>query len=239
MFGRSRAARNAGRRVADTDNEHENRSAKFLQRQLLSHRREKLRLRAEEVFADMSVPVGSHFHGEDCLLEDDIYDFLEEVLEMDAEKLQPEAVTLLVSTAYRVQAKENMLADVSLEEQEEGLLCREALLPALVKYGEFIKRFDEKGQEDMFKKYDRGSDGNLSRKELRLMLQDYERKATRSKHGFVVTFMIYDSDLDWIIAQVDEDGNGEIDRAEFLPAIAAWEELAEARLQTPTSCVIL
>ncbi|CAB9507819.1 expressed unknown protein [Seminavis robusta] len=200
---------------------------------LLSKRREALRGRAEEVFCDMGLPV----HGEeDWLLEDDIYDYLEEVLNIEAEKIQPEAVSLLLDTAQRhMKQKEGWVFD----DKDEPALSRDALIDAVVKYGEFIKRFEQKGEEDVFKKYDKQDDGNLSRRELRHMLQDYERKATRSKNGLVITFMIYETDLDWIIAQVDEDGNGEIGRGEFLPAIAAWEELAEARLQQPHSCCVI
>ena len=206
---------------------------------LLSQRRKALRAKAEEVFNDMSVPAGM-YGDRDCLLEDDIYDYLEEVLDVEADKLSREAIQLLLGRARRVQEKENLIPEEDQGPGEPKLLAKEALIPALVKYGEFIKQFDKKGQENMFKKYDKQDDGQLSRRELRSMLQYHERKAYRSKNGFLVTLMIHEADLDWIIAQVDEDGNGQINRAEFLPAIAAWEELAEAKLQQPTTlCVIL
>jgi EF-hand domain pair len=206
---------------------------------VLSERRQALRMKADQEFSDMSVPAGT-YGDQDCLLEDDIYDYLEEVLDVEAEKLPREAIQLLLDTAHRMQDKEGLIPQEDKGPGELALLAREALIPALVKYGEFIKQFDKKGQEDAFSKYDKQQDGQLSRRELRILLQDYERRATRTKNGFIVTLMIHSSDLDWIIAQVDEDGNGEINRAEFLPAIAAWEELAEARLQQPRElCVIL
>ena len=46
-------------------------------------------------------------------------------------------------------------------------------------------------------------------------------------------------DLDYIMKHCDTDQDGKISRAEYLPAFAAWEELAETKVQSAQCCSIL
>jgi len=116
-----------------------------------------------------------------------------------------------------------------------------ALLNAIDKYDFYLQN----GQKihDIFKEFDTNKDGELSRSELRDALQEYERKyANRNVRGVHVFLVVSNKDLDFILQQADADHSGKINRAELLPALAIWEELAALHIQEKENgcaCVIL
>ncbi|CAB9501564.1 expressed unknown protein [Seminavis robusta] len=202
-----------------------------LERNHLSYKRRLLKDRAAEIFDVMSAD------GEWLAQSSEIKKLLaRSLLIIEPAKLQEDAVQLVMNTARHSQQRDGMSPPPGME---DGALCKEALVDAVEKYGEYIRK--AKKIDIIFQKYDKGKDGYLSKKELRSMLEDYERKAGRSRNGLVVNLYISDEDLDWIMEQSDADGNNKISHAEYLPAIAAWEELAEMKLaETATcGCVIL
>lgn len=147
-------------------------------------------------------------------------------------RLQPDAIQLVVDTAHRSQEKERLTPPSNLG--DKGAVAKAHIVRAVEMYGEYIN--NAKRIDDVFKKYDKGKDGYLSKKELMKLLADYELKQTRSKNGFVIRVVVTSEDIDWIIDQVDRDQNGMISQAEYLPAIAAWEEVAKLKLEGRSGC---
>ena len=210
------AAGSAGRKRREQQN--------AILRAQLKEKRRVLRERADEFFEELSAD------GE-WLMDTQMETLLSKAMMKDETKLEPDAVRLVIDTARKGQEKAGMTAP------QRGQLARAHAVDAVEKYGEYVK--NAKAIDEVFQKYDKSHDGVLSKKELMRLIQDYERKARRTKKGMVVHLMVTDADVEWIIAESDADNNGTISHAEYLPAIAAWEELAQMKLNKPSKCVIL
>lgn len=208
-----------------------------IQRRQLSERRKALKERANEVFDKMTtITVANGDGGEKWLLESQIQEFLEECLSIKQPKvLQPDAVQLVKDTAHRQQIKLNHIPPAD----KPDAFSKEALINSIEKYGEYIQKV--KKIDTIFHKYDKEKDGELNRDELLRVLQDRERKMNRAKNGIVIRLIITPEDINWIMEQCDNDQTGSINHAEYLPAIAAWEELAQIKMEQKTNicCIIL
>jgi Ca2+-binding EF-hand superfamily protein len=193
-------------------------------RRTASQKRRVVKERAEEKFADFAE------NGE-WLLESKINAYLEAV--MSKEALHPDGVQLVVDTAHRLQE----IVDLTPPDNMKGAMAKKPLVSSVEKYGEYINSVQK--IDEVFKKYDRHRTGYLSRKELMRMLQDYEMKSDRLSKGLVIRLMVTDEDIDWILQECDSDGTGQISHAEYLPAVAAWEQLAQMKAADQDNCIIL
>lgn len=63
----------------------------------------------------------------------------------------------------------------------------------------------------MFKTFDKNSDGKLDKKEIQMGYENYQQK------------IISDEDIDQVFGQIDVDGNGYIDYTEFVAAAIEME----------------
>lgn len=212
------AAASSGGRVRRAEKERQHAQL----RKQISHQRRVLKQRTAEYFLEMSSD------GE-WIAETQVEELLS--VAMKKKVLEPDAVQLVVDTAHKSQDKAQLTPPV------QGALSRDHLVKAVEKYGEYIK--NSKSIDEIFEKYDKEHDGYLSKKELWKVLQDYERKANRSKNGIVIKLMVFEEDVDWIIEESDCDQTGMINHSEYLPAIAAWEELAQQKLEAPSPCCVI
>lgn len=230
------AAAGAGGRVRRAE-ERANRAT--LERAKLDWKRKKLRLRATDVFNRMS-------EDGEWLLESQVMEFLSDVLQSPS--LHKDAVQLVIDTANRTQ--KDILASKTtdgdngstndmnaIEPPEQGALMKRALIKSICQYGKYISKAIS--IDSAFLKYDKKKDGYLSRDELRRLITDYERKKERSVNGLVVNLIVTDDDLDWIMEQSDAEGNGKISQAEYLPALAAWEDIVQLKLKNTSGCCII
>lgn len=200
------AAADSGRRKKEAKDRERRREAVRKKRQARAQR-------AERAFDKLSGDGAS-------LPESRVGDFLSEVVQVPREKLEAEAVELVVSTARG-----------GGEGGATGELSKSALLGAVEKYGEYVRK--SKDIDDIFDKFDANKDGVLSRSELKKALKAHEKKskADRNVHGMQAKLFIDDSDIDFILEQSDADNSGAVSRSELLPAIAAWEELAATKIE--------
>lgn len=147
--------------------------------------------------------------------------FLANVLQVPQEKLEAEAVELVISTARGAAHQSG--------EESSGGLAKSDLLGAVEKYGEYIRK--SRQIDDIFDRFDANKDGVLSRSELKKALKAHEKKADRTVKGLQTKLFVDDSDIDFILEQSDADNSGAVSRSELLPAIAAWEELAAIKIE--------
>ena len=209
------AAIGAGTRARQADQQARRRAE--LQRQ-----RERRRARAAKIFDATT---------SDRLSEAQLSDFLKRV--MGVNTLDTNALQLVIDTINGHEEQKK-----SASSSGKGFV-REAVLDALEKYGEYVKH--AKMVNEMYNKFDKDKDGGLSRREFGRALEAYERNANRAgkKSGVVVHLVVTDADLDLILEKADANKDGEISRNEVLPALAAWEELAEIKLEKQDMCCVI
>ena len=209
------AAIGAGTRARQADQQARRRAE--LQRQ-----RERRRARAAKIFDATT---------SDRLSEAQLSDFLKRV--MGVNTLDTNALQLVIDTINGHEEQKK-----SASSSGKGFV-REAVLDALEKYGEYVKH--AKMVNEMYNKFDKDKDGGLSRREFGRALEAYERNANRAgkKSGMVVHLVVTDADLDLILEKADANKDGEISRNEVLPALAAWEELAEIKLEKQDMCCVI
>jgi Ca2+-binding EF-hand superfamily protein len=193
-------------------------------RQQISLNRKVLKQRTGDFFAEMSTD------GE-WIPEDRLGHLLAKAMREEEDRLDADAVQLVLDTAHKLQEKEGMTPP------QKGAVAKEPLIKAVDRYGDYIK--NRKTIDEIYEKYDKNHDGYLSKKELWKCLEAYERKASRAKNGIVITLMVLEEDVDWIIEESDGDHNGKISHAEYLPAIAAWEQLAQMKLEQSGGCCVI
>ena len=94
----------------------------------------------------------------------------------------------------------------------------------------------------------RDGSGTLDGNELRNFLRASEDRRADKRHVFnvVLKFVVDDDDVALIMEDCDADGDGGIDRAEVLAAIARWQQLAEddfdrkeASLRRSCACAVM
>lgn len=176
------------------------------------------RKRASEKFDLMAVEWDEHGL---YILESRVEEFLVVAFAIPKESLDPDAVQLVIDSTAKNQEKNGCVV-------KEGHLSKYSLMESFQKYHLYVRSYEK--IEKIFKKFDQESDGYLSRTELCQALREREREHDRRVSGGRVILVVKEKDLDFIIEQADADKTGKINRAEFLPAIAVWEELAEIRI---------
>ncbi|CAB9525544.1 expressed unknown protein [Seminavis robusta] len=144
--------------------------------------------------------------------------------------LDPDAVQLVVDTAHRLQQKEKRGESIPGNKS----VGKKAIQRAVIQYGKYIQNADK--IDEIFQYYDKEQDGYLSRDELLKMLQEREEKMSRPKK-----LEVTQEDIDWIIEESDSDNTGMINNVEYLPALAAWEELAQMKLEDDGdgNCIVM
>mmetsp|Transcript_13722 Transcript_13722/g.19185 ORF Transcript_13722/g.19185 Transcript_13722/m.19185 type:complete len:219 (-) Transcript_13722:1389-2045(-) len=157
---------------------------------------------------------------------------ISEVVNVPKNELQPEAVQLVTDMLRS--------SNEGTGKSTSKLHSKDTVLRAIEKYGQYIKESEK--IDNLFRKFDYNKDGELSRKELRNALEEYERQNQRFSNGVTIVLFVEDEDIDFILQQSDVNKNGKISRNEVLPAIAAWEELASIKVQESNDrcvCTIL
>ena len=209
------ATRTGGNRGAKKGNSAEDAKRKAMRRQ-----RKKRREKAEAVFDQMA-------GGDQTIPASQLKNFIAQSMDISEKDLEPNAVQLVIDTIKQDQ------------ESKGDNLEREATIHAIEKYAEYIRQ--SKTIDEIYNTFDINRDGGLSLKEFRLALDAYERKNTRSVDGVVVKLFVTDADFELILEKADADKDGQISRNEMLPALAAWEELAQMKMEDTScsGCVIL
>ena len=117
--------------------------------------------------------------------------------------------------------------------EEADALPRAALLDSVSKYRYYLAR--RATIDKMFAQFDLDENGKLDRRELRKALQSREHKNTRAVHSIVVELRVMKSDVEAILDDADANDDGHIDRSEMLPALAAWSNIADMKIEKKKS----
>ena len=216
-------ARNSNRSLLENE-EH------MMRRKAVERKRELRRHHARLVFAKHSIDGES-------LSEKVVPKFLAESLsttkkKIKKEQLEEHAVQLVIDTAYKLQKDDDLKA--------KKHIAKDALLDSVEKYAEYVSMSQK--IDGMFEKFDINKDGVLSRAELRQALEDYEKNADHKVRGLTLRLEITEADLDFVLKASDADDNGSVSQNEVLPAIAAWEELCQTKIEekeAESCCTIL
>ena len=93
----------------------------------------------------------------------------------------------------------------------------------------------------MFAQFDLDENGKLDRRELRKAVQSSEdNRPSRAVHNICVDLRVMQSDVEAILDDADANNDGHIDRSELLPALAAWSNLADMKIEKrkAATCVL-
>ena len=148
---------------------------------------------------------------------------LAEVMGVDTDTLDADGYGLVVNHALKV---------AGLTEEADAL-PRAALLDSVSKYRYYLAR--RATIDKMFAQFDLDANGKLDRRELRKALQSREHKNTRAVHSIVVELRVMKSDVEAILDDADANDDGHIDRSEMLPALAAWSNIADMKIEKKKS----
>ena len=148
---------------------------------------------------------------------------LAEVMGVDTDTLDADGYGLVVNHALKV---------AGLTEEADAL-PRAALLDSVSKYRYYLAR--RATIDKMFAQFDLDANGKLDRRELRKALQSREHKNTRAVHSIVVELRVMNSDIEAILDDADANSDGCIDRSEMLPALAAWSNIADMKIEKKKS----
>ena len=144
---------------------------------------------------------------------------LAEVMGVGTDTLDADGYGLVVNHARKV---------AGVAEEADGL-PRAALLDSVSKYRYYLAR--RATIDKMFEQFDLDANGKLDRRELRKALQSREHKNTRAVHSIVVELRVMKSDVEAILDDADANDDGHIDRSEMLPALAAWSNIADMKIE--------
>lgn len=201
-------------------------------RSTLRRKQERQKQFASQVFDKLSNDAGR-------LDDDKVELFLETSLSIQADQLNRDALQMVRDAAqkrFRQSMTENHPNGFSLSDTQVTY-SKEGIMHAFQKYSFYLRNMEE--IDSIFDKFDVDRDGHLSRKELHQALQEREHTNKRVVKGVVTEFFVTEEDLDFILEYADERKDGMIDKAEVLPAVACWEEIAEgyvAEMEASTSC---
>ena len=148
---------------------------------------------------------------------------LAEVMGVGTDTLDADGYGLVVNHALKV---------AGLTEEADAL-PRAALLDSVSKYRYYLAR--RATIDKMFEQFDLDANGKLDRRELRKALQSREHKNTRAVHSIVVELRVMKSDVEAILDDADANDDGHIDRSEMLPALAAWSNIADMKIEKKKS----
>ena len=112
-------------------------------------------------------------------------------------------------------------------------------MEAIGKYRYFLTHADK--IERLFAEFDKNHNNILEKAELKRAMQaieDREHSGTNARvvFGMETRVRVTDEDVDYIMELCDESGDGGIDRAEALPALARWDSLANIHVEQQKSC---
>ena len=158
-----------------------------------------------------------------CLPAAQVPALLAEVMGVGADTLDADGAALVVNHARKT-------AGVA---EEADALPRAALLDSVSKYRYYLAR--RATIDKMFAQFDLDANGKLDRRELRKALQSREHKNTRAVHSIVVELRVMKSDVEAILDDADANDDGHIDRSEMLPALAAWSNIADMKIEKKKS----
>jgi len=193
------------------------------QREAMRIKRKTLTVRAETFF--------THYSSDAQTIEEiQVPEFLSQVVEKDLKDMEPDAVELVIKYAQNIQ---NPLTP-------SGYIERKPFLKTVDKFADFIAR--SATINNVFDEFDVNKDGLLCRGELVKMLQNIEAFTERKTiDGVVIRLDVFDDDIDFILEQSDQDGDGKISKIEVLAALGAWEGLALCKIDAVSKgcCVIM
>ena len=153
---------------------------------------------------------------------------LAEVMGVGTDTLDADGYGLVVNHALKV---------AGLTEEADAL-PRAALLDSVSKYRYYLAR--RATIDKMFAQFDLDENGKLDRRELRKALQSREdNRPSRAVHGICVDLRVMKSDVEAILDDADANDNGHIDRSELLPALAAWSNIADMKIEKRKSACVL
>ena len=158
-----------------------------------------------------------------CLPAAQVPALLAEVMGVGADTVDADGAGLVVNHARKV---------AGVAEEADGL-PRAALLDSVSKYRYYLAR--RTTIDKMFAQFDLDENGKLDRRELRKALQSREHKNTRAVHSIVVELRVMKSDVEAILDDADANDDGHIDRSEMLPALAAWSNIADMKIEKKKS----
>ena len=158
-----------------------------------------------------------------CLPAAQVPALLAEVMGVGTDTLDADGYGLVVNHALKV---------AGLTEEADAL-PRAALLDSVSKYRYYLAR--RATIDKMFAQFDLDANGKLDRRELRKALQSREHKNTRTVHSIVVELRVMNSDIEAILDDADANSDGCIDRSEMLPALAAWSNIADMKIEKKKS----
>ena len=158
-----------------------------------------------------------------CLPVAQVPALLAEVMGVGADTLDADGAALVVNHARKAAGVE-----------EADALPRAALLDSVSKYRYYLAR--RTTIDKMFEQFDLDENGKLDRRELRKALQSSEdNRPTRAVHNIVVELRVMQGDVEAILDDADANNDGNIDRSEMLPALAAWSNIADMKIEKKKS----
>lgn len=132
-------------------------------------------------------------------------------------------------------------AGVAFGGDDAVALPKDAVLAAVSKFRYYLQRVDR--IDRIFAEFDTNKSGALERDQIKRCLQNLEDSLKGSKardaFGVVLHLKVADADVDFILRDCDLNADGAIDKSELLPALARWEQLAEAKVADKKSCACI
>lgn len=132
-------------------------------------------------------------------------------------------------------------AGVAFGGDDAVALPKDAVLAAVSKFRYYLQRVDR--IDRIFAEFDTNKSGALEREQIKRCLQNLEDSLKGSKardaFGVVLHLKVADADVDFILQDCDLNADGAIDKSELLPALARWEQLAEAKVADKKSCACI
>ena len=159
-----------------------------------------------------------------CLPAAQVPALLAEVMGVGTDTLDADGYGLVVNHALKV---------AGLTEEADAL-PRAALLDSVSKYRYYLAR--RATIDKMFEQFDLDENGKLDRRELRKAVQSSEdNRPSRAVHNICVDLRVMNSDVEAILDDADANNDGHIDRSEMLPALAAWSNIADMKIEKKKS----
>ena len=159
-----------------------------------------------------------------CLPAAQVPALLAEVMGVGTDTLDADGYGLVVNHALKV---------AGLTEEADAL-PRAALLDSVSKYRYYLAR--RATIDKMFAQFDLDENGKLDRRELRKAVQSSEdNRPSRAVHNICVDLRVMKSDIEAILDEADANDDGHIDRSEMLPALAAWSNIADMKIEKKKS----
>lgn len=122
--------------------------------------------------------------------------------------------------------------------KEHAMVPRAAVLQAVVSYRLYLSKRAE--IDALFRRWDFDFNDALDRSELRALITEKEANLPPSEKravlGLITELRPSAADVDFIMKECDSNADGLISKAELLPALAVWAELAEQKIAAQSAC---